>query len=106
MKYRSECFDLGFICETVFEGENRGEVLDEVLAHLDASHGTGAGSSGFKEFLGRHIGQIADEPSSDSSSTEPGHRRRRRGTAHVTTWFADRIGKRRSHHNDDEEPTP
>lgn len=104
MRYAVDCFELGFICESAFHGEDRSELLDRVLVHVDEGHGTGARSSGFKDFIGRHINQVQDEPSTETTSA--GHRRATHRTARLTAWIADRLGRPDKQHHHDEEHTP
>lgn len=105
MKYTVECFELGFICESLIESEDRGEVLELVLEHLDESHSVGVNSSGFKDFIGRHIKQVDDEAASDAASWQFGTRRGPRSTVDLTTWISDRLRRRGGQHTHEEERT-
>jgi predicted small metal-binding protein len=108
MTYSVECFDLGFICESVFRSANRAEVLDQVLVHVDEAHGTGASSSssGFRDFVGDLINQVEDGAKFVSSSTPSGHRRATRRAGQLTARLAAQLVRRGSLPNHVEEPTP
>jgi predicted small metal-binding protein len=108
MTYTVGCFHLGFRCESVFRGADRGEVLDHVLGHVDEQHGTGASSSssGFRNFVGHHVNQVEDEATPDSSSTPPGHRHATRRAGQLTTRIAAQLVRRGSQPNRVEEDTP
>jgi predicted small metal-binding protein len=104
MRYTVACFELGFICEWSVEGETREDVLVEVLTHLDEVHGTGAGSTGLKHFVGLHIDQVDDDTRAPAESPpEPGARRGSRAGAGLTTWIANRSRRRGSQPNPDQE---
>jgi predicted small metal-binding protein len=107
MTYTVECFDLGFICESVFRSANRGEVLDQVLVHVDEQHGTGASSasSGFRDFVGHHISQVEEEATPESWSGPSGHRRATGRAGQLTTRIAAQLVRRGSQPNHVEEPT-
>jgi predicted small metal-binding protein len=107
MTYTVECFELGFICESVFRSANRGEVLDQVLVHVNERHGTGASSRsrGFRDFVGQHINQLEEEATPESSSTPSGHRLATRRAGQLTTRIAAQLTRRGSQPNHVEEPT-
>jgi predicted small metal-binding protein len=106
MTHTVDCFALGFTCESAFRSADRGEVLDQVLAHIGEQHGTNADSSGFRDFVAQHIDQVDDDAAGEASSIRPGHRRATRRAARITTRIAERLARRSSQFNPVEEHTP